>query len=388
MSISVHLDRVSDHAPPAAVVGHDGITRAAALRVLMATRYGRLGASSRLRLLQYGAPLARVGIACSARPFLSDQYVTALYEGRSRIPSVLAAYARATGLRAAVQDHDIVWIEKELLPFLPAAFERAVLGSEKKFILDFDDAWFLRYGIEGDGLVRNRMLRMLLGGKFPALLRRAALTIVANETLRDWAIGAGAQNVLLLPTVVDVDHYPVTAEPDRGPFTVGWIGTPVTAPYLARIAEPLRHLAREAPLELLVIGAPGFSIDGVTCRHLAWSEATEAQTIARCHVGIMPLPNDAWARGKSGYKLIQYMAAGRPTVGSPVGANTAIVQDGTTGFLAGDAAAWTDRLRKLRDDAALRDSMGHAARDRVAAAFSLQATAPRLAAAIREIAAS
>ncbi|MDD2878381.1 MAG: glycosyltransferase family 4 protein [Acidiphilium sp.] len=382
MSITVHLDRVSGPSLSSTVPERSGLARASAPRVLMATRYGRLGASSRLRLLQYAEPLARAGIICTARPFLSDQYVTALYEGRSRLPAVLAAYTRALGLRAAVQDHDIVWIEKEMLPFLPAMFERAILGPNKKFILDFDDAWFLRYGGQG-----NRAVRALLGGKFPALLRRAALTVVANETLRDWAMDAGAGDVLLLPTVVDLDHYPMTPAPDGRVFTAGWIGTPVTSPYLARLAEPLRQLAVEGPVELLVIGAPDFTIEGVACRHLPWSEATEAAMIGQMDVGIMPLPDDAWARGKSGYKLIQYMAAGRPTIGSPVGANTAIVQDGVTGFLATTPAEWADRLRRLRDNVPLRQAMGTAARERVAAQFSLQATAPKLAAAIRAIAA-
>jgi glycosyltransferase involved in cell wall biosynthesis len=392
MSVSVHLDRISDPIVPEDTRTHAPLTRASALKILMATRYDRLGASSRLRLLQYAEPLAAHGIICTARPFLSDDYIRALYEHRSRLPAVLAAYARVPGLRAAIQHHDIVWIEKELLPFLPAAFERLLLGSDKKFILDFDDAWFLRYGGEAgrDGLRHgsggNRILRTVLGGKFPTLLQRAALTIVANETLRDWAIAAGAAQVLLLPTVVDLDHYPLTKTPSNPVFTIGWIGTPVTAPYLARLAEPLRRLSGEAPLELLVIGAPDCTLPGVKCRHVPWTEASEAAAISQCDVGIMPLPDDAWARGKSGYKLIQYMAAGRPTIGSPVGANTTIVQDGITGFLASTDAEWEDRLRRLRDDPVLRTTMGLASRARVAADYALQATAPHLAAAIRTIA--
>ncbi|MHB1305022.1 MAG: glycosyltransferase [Acidiphilium sp.] len=378
MSIALDLDRIAEPG-----MHQEHAETGPRLSVLLATRYGRLGASSRLRLLQYAAPLARYGIDCTARPFLSDAYVRALYQRRSRIPAVLSAYARAAGLRAAVQAHDIVWIEKEMLPFLPAIFERAVLRGGKTYVLDFDDAWFLRYGDHG-----NRLARALLGGKFPALLRGAALTVVANETLRDWAVGAGARNVLLLPTVVDLDHYPMLPEPAGQPFTVCWIGTPVTAPYLARLADPLRVLAAEAPLELLVIGAPDFAIEGVACRTLPWNEATEASLIGQCHAGIMPLPDDAWARGKSGYKLIQYMAAGRPTVGSPVGANTTIVRDGVTGFLAADPADWADRLRRLRDDAALRRAMGEAARARVAEHYALQGAAPRLAAAIRAVAVS
>jgi glycosyltransferase involved in cell wall biosynthesis len=367
-----------DHLPEDGVVTLGQATEAS-LRVLMATRYGRLGASSRLRLLQYAPALDRLGIECTARPFLSDAYVSALYGKGARLPSALAAYGRAFGLARAIRAHDLIWVEKELLPFLPAALERALLG-EKKFILDFDDAWFLRYQTG-----KSLPARWLLGGKFTTLVRRAALTVVANETLHDWAVRQGAREVLLLPTVVDLAHYPVLPEP-AGPFTVGWIGTPVTAPYLQAIEAPLRRLAGEQPLELLIIGAPDLRIPSVTCRHLPWSENAEGALLGQCHVGVMPLSDDAWSRGKSGYKLVQYMAAGRATVASPVGANRTIVVDGITGMLASDAEQWFVALRRLRDDPGLRSRMALAARARVAADYALSGTAPRLAAAMRMVA--
>ncbi len=377
MSMRRELMR-GDHVPQDGAVAHGQATEAS-LRVLMATRYGRLGASSRLRLLQYAPALDRLGIECTARPFLSDAYVSALYGNGARLPSALAAYGRAVGLARAIRAHDLIWVEKELLPFLPAALERALLG-EKKFILDFDDAWFLRYQT-----AKNLPARWLLGGKFTALVRRAALTVVANETLHDWAVRQGAREVLLLPTVVDLDQYPVLPEP-AGPFTVGWIGTPVTAPYLQAIEAPLRRLAAEQPLELLIIGAPDLRIPGVTCRHLPWSENAEGALLGQCHVGVMPLSDDAWSRGKSGYKLVQYMAAGRATVASPVGANRTIVVEGITGLLASDAEQWFVALRRLRDDPGLRNRMALAARARVAVDYALSGTAPRLAAAMRMVA--
>ncbi|HQT88134.1 MAG TPA: glycosyltransferase [Acidiphilium sp.] len=377
MSVRRELMR-GDHVPQDGVVAHGQATEAS-LRVLMATRYGRLGASSRLRLLQYAPALDRLGIECTARPFLSDAYVSALYGNGARLPSALAAYGRAVGLARAIRAHDLIWVEKELLPFLPAALERALLG-EKKFILDFDDAWFLRYQT-----AKSLPARWLLGGKFTALVRRAALTVVANETLHDWAVRQGAREVLLLPTVVDLDQYPVLPEP-AGPFTVGWIGTPVTAPYLQAIEAPLRRLAAEQPLELLIIGAPDLRIPGVTCRHLPWSENAEGALLGQCHVGVMPLSDDAWSRGKSGYKLVQYMAAGRATVASPVGANRTIVVEGITGLLASDAEQWFVALRRLRDDPGLRNRMALAARARVAVDYALSGTAPRLAAAMRMVA--
>jgi len=350
---------------------------AAPRRLLCAARYGNLGASSRLRLGQYRPWLERAGIKTTMRAFLSDNYVTALYDGSSRLRPVAAAYLRGFGAIRAARAHDLLWIEKEFLPWLPYWLERLAIGGTP-YILDFDDAWSLRY--EQAGLPT----RLLLGDKFSRLIRGAALTVTANQTLYDWARNQGAASTLLLPTVVDLDHYIVRPEPAQT-FTIAWIGTPLTAEYLNAIAAPLRALAAEVPLKLLIIGAPDARIEGVDCQHAVWDEATEAALIGDCHVGIMPLPDDDWARGKSGYKLIQYMAAGRPAVASPVGANRQIVAGGETGFLAGAPEEWLAALRQLRDNPSLRARMGAAARQRVETTFSLQVTAPKLIAAINAI---
>jgi glycosyltransferase involved in cell wall biosynthesis len=346
--------------------------RAAAVSgsLLCATRYGALGASSRLRLAQYIPHLSQA-IQIEHRPFLQDDYLRALYGGRFRALPAARAYLRVAGLRAAIRRHDLLWIEKELLPWLPHQAERILMGGTP-YILDFDDAWALRYADSP-----SRLVRAALGNKFTHLLRGSALTIVANETLYHWASAEGARNILLLPTVVDLARYPLLPAPD-GPFTIGWIGTPLTAAYLDAVAAPLRQLAAEAPLKLLVIGAPGYTLPGVEVESQPWSEASESALIARCHAGIMPLPDSEWANGKSGYKLIQYMAMARPAIASPVGANNRIVNSGETGFLAADASTWLQNLRALRDSPDLRARMGAAARRRAERHYSLGVTAPVL----------
>jgi glycosyltransferase involved in cell wall biosynthesis len=347
-------------------------------RVLMAGRYGPLGASSRLRLAQYRPFLEQAGFTTTWRAFLSDAYVRALYDKTSRLASIARAYLMACGAGLAARQHDLLWIEKEYLPWLPYWLERRAIGSTP-YILDFDDAWSLRYEQAG-----SRLIRWLFSQKFPLLVRHAALTITANETLYEWAKQAGAQNLLLLPTVVDLNHYHPVPEPAQK-FTIGWIGTPLTATYLDTIADELRQLATEAPLQLLIIGAPDKQIEGVDCVHETWSEAAEARLIGQCHAGIMPLPDDDWARGKSGYKIIQYMAMGRPAVASAIGANRQIILEGKTGFLAETKQDWLNALRRLRDDAGLRAKMGAVARQRVEQEFCLQVTAPVLIEAIGKI---
>lgn len=347
-------------------------------RILCAMRYGALGASSRLRLAQYAPFLGQAGLEVRLRPFLEDDYLTALYGGHPRAVAALAAYQRALAIRAEIRRYDLLWIEKELLPWLPYWLERGVLG-DTPYILDFDDAWALRYAGSHSPLVR-----LLLRNKFGHLLRRAALTIVANDTLYHWALSEGARNILLLPTVIDLARYQ-PALPPAGPFTIGWIGTPLTAAYLQDVAAPLRALAAEAPLKLLVIGAPGFTLPGIDVESTPWTEESEAALIGRCHAGIMPLPDTEWANGKSGYKLIQYMAAARPAVASAIGANNRIVTHGETGFLASSAQDWLAHLRRLRDEPDLAAQLGAAARLRVEQNYSLGVTAPILVETVTEL---
>lgn len=363
------------HAEPASLPAPDHPVSG---RLLCAMRYGGMGASSRLRLAQYAPFLSGAGLEVALRPFLEDDYLTALYEGRPRTAPALAAYRRALAIRDEIRRHDLLWIEKELLPWLPYWLERGVLGGTP-YILDFDDAWALRYAASGSPLVR-----LLLRNKFGHLLRGAALTIVANDTLYHWAVSEGARNILLLPTVIDLERYQPQPLPP-GPLTIGWIGTPLTAAYLHEVAEPLRALAQEAPMRLLVVGAPGFTLPGIEVESLPWSEKSEAALIARCHAGIMPLPGTEWANGKSGYKLIQYMAMARPAVASGIGANNHIVLHGETGFLAQTPQDWITHLHYLRDNPAEAAALGAAARRRVEQNYSLGVTAPILVETISEL---
>lgn len=340
-------------------------------RILCATRYGTLGASSRLRIMQYLPALCAAGFEVTLRPFLANAYLTALYSGQPRLRTALASYRHILALRHDIHSHDLIWIEKELLPWVPYWFEGGLLRN-KPYILDFDDAWALRYTS-----AHSRLTRLLLRHKFSHLLRHAALTVVANKNLHEWAKSEGAEAILQLPTVVDTNRYPLQPAP-CGPFTIGWIGTPLTATYLEAIAAPLRQLAQEAPLKLRVIGAPDFSLPGVEVEALPWSEASESHLLAHCHVGIMPLPESGWAQGKSGYKLIQYMALAKATVGSAIGANNQIIRHGETGFLATTDAEWLTCLRAVRDNPDLAQRLGQAGRQRVVTHYSLEATAPLL----------
>lgn len=346
------------------------------ISLLALTRHSELGASSRQRILIYRAALARAGFEVTVVPFFERDYLVARYASASLWGPAIRAYLRFARRLRAARDFDLVLVEKEVVPWLPGWIDRAVLGGVP-YVLDYDDAWFLRYREHGAAVVRATM-----GGKLEGMVRRSALTIAGNDFLAGWASESGARSLLTIPTVVDLAHYPVRPEP-AGPFTVGWIGTPLTAYFLDSVAEPLRRFCREFGARLLLVGTDAASIDGLPCDGVPWSASDEAESLARCHVGIMPLADDAWSRGKCGYKLIQYMACGRPVIASAVGANLAIVEHGRSGFLVRTPDEWYEALAALRADPGLRHAMGAAGRRRVEQSYCIDATIGSLAEGLR-----
>jgi glycosyltransferase involved in cell wall biosynthesis len=340
--------------------------------ILLLSRYERMGPSSRVRHYNYVPALERAGFDVTISPLLDSDYLKRLYSGERQSPrAMLKAYWRRLCQLRTARQFDLIWIEKEVLPWMPAALERSLFGG-RPVVIDFDDAWYLRYASH-----RNWLVRAALGRKFDGLVSHAKTVTAGNPTLMKWALGAHAPHVVQIPSVVDVDRYPVLPLP-AGPFTIGWIGTPSNSPNLARISEPLRHLQRVCGARLRVIGADQFNIPGLEIDHVAWREETEAMELAACHVGITPLLDGAWERGKCGYKSIQYMAAGRPVVASPVGANSSIIEAGKTGFFAGCPEDWISALTGLAADRERNRKLGLAARQRAETKYSLQSSAATL----------
>ena len=267
--------------------------------VLLLSRYRRTGPSSRVRHYNYLPWLEQAGFRVTSAPLLDEEYLERLFRGERRSPRILIkAYLRRLRQIASARRYDLIWVEKEALPWLPASWELAILGG-RPIVADFDDPWHLRYATHP-----NPVVRLVMERKLETLVAKAKTVTVGNSVLADWAKASGASSVIELPVAVDVDRYQVRPLPD-GPFTVGWIGTPGNEPYLGLVAEPLRRLHAAHGARLRLIGGSGhFSLPGVAIDHIPWSEDTEAEELARCHVGIMPLRDGPWERGKCGYKLI------------------------------------------------------------------------------------
>jgi glycosyltransferase involved in cell wall biosynthesis len=242
-------------------------------------------------------------------------------------------------------------------------------------VADYDDAVFHRYDAHW-----SRLVRWLLGGKIDAVMRRADCVTAGNSYLARRALDAGATDVQLLPTVVDLDRYPSPPAMKTGAeVVIGWIGSPATAHYLAPLREVLAALASRHRVRCVAIGARPDQVAGTPFESRPWAEDTEVDMLRELDIGIMPLPDAPWERGKCGYKLIQYMACSLPVIASPVGVNVEIVDGGVNGELAGTDQEWEQSLERLVGDATLRQRMGRAGRRRVEERYSLQSRVAELA---------
>jgi glycosyltransferase involved in cell wall biosynthesis len=349
------------------------------MRVLVLSRYGMLGASSRLRIRQYLPHFREAGIEMLCHALLDDEYLNALYARRAAPRSVLRGYSGR--LRALWQANrfDALLVEKESLPWLPALIELALYGNTPLWV-DYDDAIFHRYDRHTSALVRAG-----LGRKLDAIMHRADLVTAGNNYLMQHAVDAECRHVEYVPTVIDLRRYPRAPKPPHNhDVVIGWIGSPSTANYLKLVAPTLERLARRHPIRCVAIGARADQLRDTPFHAAPWSEATEVEQVRGIDIGIMPLPDTPWERGKCGYKLIQYMACGLPVVASPVGVNNQIVR-GDNGYLADDAQAWSEALERLILDAPLRAAMGRAGRARVEQEFCLQVQAPRLIGFLQEL---
>lgn len=352
------------------------------MRLLILPRYGALGASSRLRMLQYEGALRAEGWQVDVAPLLDDAYVTGLYAGNVAAWPVVRSYLQRLRTLLSRRHYDVIWVEKELFPWLPSLLELALIPRRTALVVDYDDAVFHRYDEH-----RSAFVRQVLGRKIDAVMRRANVVTAGNEYLAQRARSAGCRRVEWLPTVIDLDRYPPgMVAKSAGPVVVGWIGSPSTAGYLQMVAPALIELTRAQPLRCVAIGARADQVAGTPFEAWPWTEDTEVALLRQLDIGIMPLPDAPWERGKCGYKLIQYMACSLPVVASPVGVNRDIVRAGENGYLATTPRGWVDALAALVQDPARRAAMGANGRRQVEDVYCLQTQAARLAAMLKQAA--
>lgn len=287
-------------------------------------------------------------------------------------------YARL-GMLAEARKHDLVLLQKKLLqPWLL----RLLSHMNPNLIFDCDDAVMFHE------LERGEPLRGDFFQRFVLTAATARGVIVGNNYLADFAhaarSGSLSQNenrdVLVLPTAPRVADIPAKVYEKKDTVTVGWIGTKGNLRQLHHIADALRGAYAEVPsLRFKVVCDINPEIHGLPVEFKLWSKNDEVADLHSFDIGVMPLEDNLWTRGKGGYKLLQYLAAGVPAIASPVGINAEILRHGENGLLAKGAAEWREALVNLARDASLRERLGQAGRKTVEEGYSFEHYQRRLA---------
>jgi glycosyltransferase involved in cell wall biosynthesis len=324
------------------------------LKILFFTRYTRLGASSRLRFYQFFPHLKDRKITIDVSPLFNEQYLTELYNRRGTSKwNIVKSYLKRTLDVLKAANYDLIVIEKELFPYFPATAEYLLSSFGVKYIVDYDDAIFHNYDTHP-----NKGIRVLLGKKIATVMRSSALVVAGNKYLHDYAVQSGAVNTCIIPTVIDTTKYVVKQSYSSSEIVIGWIGSPSTLKYIETLKPILRDLSNRYPIKLHIVGGKSGVGLGEMEEVLDWSEEGEVEMIRNFDIGIMPLQDELWEYGKCGYKLIQYMGCAIPVIGSPIGVNDVIIQEGVNGFKPVDAIGWKNALEALIVDGGLRQSMG------------------------------
>lgn len=354
------------------------------MKILLLSRYDRLGASTRLRTLQYIPYLESQGFQIDIKPLFSNSYLEAFNSGKSRIGKALKGYLKRAFVLINLKQYDLIWLEKELFSYLPAIGERILSFLKIPYVVDYDDAIFHRYDYH-----KYFPIRFFLGKKIDVVMRKASAVIAGNRYLADRAKAADAPMVEIIPTVVDVKKYSIKTNYSKE-ISIVWIGSRTTTQYFADIVPVIQKAIEEKKflkenIKIVAIGAYEKTLEGLPVKIIPWKETEEVSEIKKYDIGIMPLPDNKWERGKCGYKLIQYMACGLPVVASPVGVNKEIITNGINGYLAETPEEWIIALSKLANDENLRKQMGENGRVLVEKNYSLQTQAPKLEQFFKEI---
>jgi len=319
-------------------------------RLLVLTRR-RTTASFRQRIEAYLAPLAERG---------TD----------SEVVELAACPVERRRQWRRLRQFDGLWLHRKTLTAWDAW---ALRGAARPVIYDVDDAVMYQARTAERGPHRGRLRR------FRRTVTMARLTLTGNPVLADHVAHAGGR-AEVVPTGLDAGRYtPKERHENNGPLRLVWIGSRSTLKRLEPFRDMFAELRRAVPdVVLRVVAHAGFSVDGLAAENVPWSSETEARLLAECDVGVAPLPDTPYTRGKCGFKILQYMAAGLPVIASPVGANADYVRPGETGLHARNTGEWVAAVKRLAADPALRAAMGRAGRQRIVGEFDLAVLAPRV----------
>ena len=328
----------------------------------------------RFRFEQYFEYLGEHGFQCDLSFLLDEKDDKILYsKGNYHLKADILRrnYLKRSADLRRTKDYDVVFIFREALMTRSTYFEMKFARTGAKIIYDFDDAIWMN-----DTSAANKFFSWMKNpSKIAKSIAVSDLVFAGNAYLKDYASRFN-ENVVVVPTTIDTDEYRrIPRISNDEAIVIGWSGSITTIKHFEYAIPFLKILKKDYgdKVRIKVIGDANYRNEELNIVGLGWNRKDEVMELSDIDIGIMPLPDDPWARGKCGLKGLQYMALSIPTIMSPVGVNTEIIQDGVNGFLAGNTEEWIQKISRLIEEPALRVSMGEAARNTVEVKFSVRA---------------
>lgn len=341
--------------------------------------------SQRFRIEQWKPYLERDGIEIDFFSFADEELLRQLKQSGNNFGKffgMLRAFARSTKNVFKSKQYDVVYIHRAICIAGPAILERLLSYLNRPIIFDFDDSiWLLHTAAE------NRLFGWLkFPGKTKTICRLSDHIVVGNSFLAEYALKFFPK-VTIIQTSVDTERYKKTSPPRKQSekVVIGWTGSSTSQTYLEMFDDVLRELIKRRDVEIRVHSDRKPDLDGVPYTWRSWSSETEVEELSQFDIGIMPMPDDKWARGKCAMKALLYMAMDTPAICTAVGANCEVIQHGKNGMLALTKDEWLNCFETLIDDAEIRLKLGSAGRQTVVENYSAQTCAKKFADVVRKV---
>lgn len=347
-------------------------------KIVFIAPYPKDGApSQRFRFEQYLTILKEQGHEVHVASFFSEKGWKKLYrEGGtlSKAMTIIGSMLRRFFFLFTLGKYDHIFIHREAAMIGPPVFEWIIAKVlRRSFIYDFDDAiWLPNYSESNAKFHRLKMYR-----KVNKIMKWASKITAGNAYLADYAKQFNSK-VEVIPTTIDLQNlHKLGGNPDQAVPVIGWTGTHTTAQYLQDLLPVLDELIKENSFIFRVISNQAPDFERPYLDFVKWNKETEIEDLATFNIGVMPLIEDEWSKGKCGFKGLQYMALGIPAVMSPVGVNCTIVQNGKNGYLCSDKDSWYTTLRQLLSDSTLRKTIGSSGKQTVIDDYSVESNATK-----------
>ncbi len=358
------------------------------MRILfVAMHRPRRSPGQRFRFEQYLDYLRENGVECDLSYLISETDDRVLY-APGGYGKKLGIFLKSIAIRLrdvlAARRYDVVFIYREALMVNTGVIEALLAQTRARLVFDFDDAVWLQPVSDA-----NAKLAFLRAGpsKIPGVLRRMDLVFAGNTYLADYARQFN-DRVEIVPTTLDTRTHAPKPRPTKSRVCIGWNGSPSTVAYFDGLTPALARVRERFGdrVYFKLVGDPRYVNPALGVQGQAWREETEVEDTLEFDIGLMPLPDDLWTRGKCGFKALLYMALAIPPVIAPIGVNRDIVTDGVDGFLASSDDQWVEAIGKLVDDPALRATLGARGRETVVTRYSFDSQKDRYLALLRSLA--